>query len=533
MDWEASSQRSFAAELSKHAADIELVATGLEKQAEALVDYAGQLARIKDRQIVLEQKRRSARDAVAMSSLQLMLTTSADTDLTSGDGADNGSKRRALVAAQSAKSDADAALRAVESEWEQLISDRQTIDATCASSLRGREVLGTLSSVDYTSVASKGPEALLAMLGSLSETDLRILLKEHPQLQNALDGTDPKSVSAWWTHLAQDQRDALIAGASAVVGGLNGVPALDRVAANRINAADRLAVVERKLARLEKLARDAGRDPGDDGAIQSLRSQREYLEDATSEPPQVQLYLYQPELDRIVEMVGTPSTTTNKVVTYSPGTFGDLDGFYSGGTQQISRWLQRNDQDGLVAFVYKDGRYPQNFLTEANDQAYAARSGRQLADFEAGLNQDLLLVDAQSIAIGHSWGAANVTSAEAAGASWDTVVSLSGAGAPQTWVQNPDTHYADFSYNDILQMAQHVPGNYVWDGRNPRDIGFEHSDYYDAPSSWKSALGEATGGLPFIAAAGLDSHNLTATSESANMKLLDDMRKYIYDAGTR
>jgi hypothetical protein len=271
-------------------------------------------------------------------------------------------------------------------------------------------------------------------------------------------------------------------------------------------------------------------------AIAELETEIRYLHGAVDEPPTLQLYLYDKDDDRIVEMVGTPSASTRKVVTYTPGTLANMEQFYDGDTQRIARWLQQQDRDGVVGFVYKDGRYPQNPLTEANDETYAQGTGRQLAVFEDGLFRDPLLADEQSIAIGHSWGTSNITSSEMAGARYDIVVSLSGAGAPDGWRKRPETSYADFSYNDILQTAQDVRiGDHgaVWGGRNPRDIGFDHGDYYDAPVTWKNFPGNGmvSWSLPLVA--GLDAHNLASSTNSTNVKLLDDMRDYIYDATER
>ncbi len=529
VDWEAASQRSFVAQLSKHAADIELVATGLEKQAEALTTYAGQLTQIKDRQTVLERQRSAAQNRLALARMKLLATPDVPNFTKQGDSDDDGRKKRA--AAETANTDAEADLRAIDALWDQLLTDRRSIDTSCAQALEAGEVLGGLAVLSTGTVASIGSDVFLKMLSELSRADLEILTKQFPETRNLLDGADPCKIADWWDALPREQRDVLIAGASTVIGGLNGIPALDRVKANRLNAKFQLARVETKLEDRERIARDAGRDPDDDPDIADLRRQVEYLHDASIEPPKVQLYLYQPELDRIVEMVGTPSASTEKVVTYSPGTFGNLQGFYDRNTQQVSTWLQQQDKEGLVAFVYKDGRYPQNPLTEANDEAYARRTGAQLAAFEDGLSQDPLLAGRQSIGIGHSWGTANVTSSELAGAHYDTVISLSGAGTPSSWVKNSQTHYADFSYPDILQDAQDIrvgEHGVVWGGRNPREVGFDHGDYYKAPLSWTNFPGNFLVNPLLRASAGLDAHNLTATSDDANTDLLDDMRDYIY-----
>ena len=538
VEWEASSQQSFAAELSRHAADIELVAAGLEKQATALTTYAGQLSHVKDRQVVLATQRANAENdlVTAHSKMPLPDLIPSSTPNFPGSsrqesGPDPDTERR-KAAAQGQIDDAQSKIRAVDAAWDTLISDRRRIDATCAAALQSNEVLGSVAAFSASAIAAGSPGALLDRLKNLSEADLAIVLAEHPELADRVNEASPAEVAAWWQSMGAAQQQAFIAGMPSVIGSLNGVSALDRVAANRLNAAKRLQALEKTLAGWKKRAAEPGQSSVRLADIADLEQEIGYLHKAVDEPPTVQLYLYDKDADRIIEMVGTPSSATQKVVTYTPGTLANIEQFYDGDTQQIAQWLQRQDRDGLVAFVYKDGRYPQNPLTEANDEEYGRTTGRQLKEFEDGVFRDPLLAGKQSIGIGHSWGTSNITSAEAEGARWNTVISLSGAGAPVDWKKNPGTSYADFSYNDILQTAQDLRiGDHgaVWGGRNPRDIGFDHGDYYEAPMSWNHFPGSAAVSWILPATAGIDSHNLAASADPHNAKLLDDMREYIYN----
>lgn len=537
-EWKAMSQTAFASKLSADAADIELLATGLEAQASALQTYAGQLSQLQDRQRVLEQQRSSVQIDVGLAKMKLSTSNAELPALLKAETPDpdaTAAAKRRSAAAQTAVDDAQAKNRAIDAQWEQLVSDRRSMDSICVAALQGDGVLGALASVSTAGIAGSTPAALLAMIGNLSAIDLKILLKQHPELAAALDKAAPSEVSTWWSSLPDSQQAALVAGLPAVIGALNGVPALARVAANKINAAERLDVVRDEIAHLRKLASDAGTPQRFDDQIAALEDERDYLKRATGDHPTVQLYLYDHAKDRIIEMIGTPSSATQKVVTYTPGTLASMQQFFDGDTQAIADWLHQKEGDSLVAFVYKDGRYPQNPLTEANDQDYARATGQQLARFEDGLFRDPLLTDARSIAIGHSWGVANITSSEVAGARYDDVVSISGAGAPAEWVKQPGTKYMDFSYDDILQTAQDIRvggSGVVWSGRNPRHIGFDHGDYYDAPLNWKDVAGGAVGAWPFKLASGIDSHNLAASVDAANIRLLNDMRKTIdYESG--
>lgn len=363
----------------------------------------------------------------------------------------------------------------------------------------------------------------------MTEADLAILLKQHPELSRALDQAEPTAVAAWWRDLPEDQRTALIAGAPTLVGALDGVPALDRVAANKINAANRIKQAEHEIEDWRDKGAAFGQRDFYLDEVKGLNEEIAYLRRATGSHPTVQLYLYDQKADRIVEMLGTPSERTSRVVTYVPGTLAKLGDFYDGAPQQVPSWLVDGDDGHTVAFVYKDGRFPQNPLTEANDQNYARGTGKVLARFEAGMQEDPVLTNAQSVGIGHSWGLANVTAAEVAGARFDKVASLSGAGELPEWRKSPSTDYADFSYNDILQFAQDFPSGdgLVWDGKNPRHSGFTHGDYYEAPLSLKNFPGNEFVNPLLPAMAGLDAHNLAATSSADNNVLLLDLERFL------
>lgn len=534
-EWKAMSQTAFASKLSEDAADIELLATGLEAQAAALQAYAGQLSQLKDRQRVLEQQRRSAHDRLGAAQQKFLFggfgdDTQMKLAQAGGDDAKAADLKRQKSAAQGHIDDARAAGRAVDAQWDQLVADRRRIDSTCVTALQNDVVLGSLAGITSGSIAGTTPAALLALLGRLSESDLKILLGQNPELARALDKAAPSEVASWWQELPDDQRSTLIAGIPKVIGALNGIPALDRVAANKINAAERIKAAKDEIEQWREKGASFGQRDFYVDEIKALNREISYLEKATGPHPTKQLYLYDQEADRIVEMLGAPSPRTSRVVTYVPGTLAKLDDFYAGAPQGIPAWLVDRSENGTVAFVYKDGRFPQNPLTEANDQDYARETGKTLARFDAGMQVDPYLHGAQSVAIGHSWGVANVTSAEVAGARYDKVVSLSGAGQLPEWRKSNSTDYIDYSYDDILQFAQRLPlgqNGPVWDGNNPRESGFDHGKYYEAPLSIKNFPGNGLVNPILPGLAGLDSHNLTASVSPDNAALLNDLKDFL------
>jgi len=530
-EWKAMSQTAFAAKLSRDAVDIELLAAGLEAQAAALQTYAGQLSQLKDRQRVLERQRRSAQDALAAAQQRWLFGGySNDAPIylaqAAGDEATAANLKQQKAVVQGQMDAARISDRAVDAQWDQLVADRRQIDATCTAALQNVTVLGALAGITSSSIARSNPASLLAMLSKLTEADLVILLKQHPELSRALEQAEPTAVAAWWRDLPEDQRTALIAGAPTLVGALDGVPALDRVAANKINAANRIKQAEHEIEGWRDKGAAFGQRDFYLDEVKALNREIGYLKYAVGETPSVQLYLYDHESDRIVEMLGQPSPGTNKVMTYVPGTFADQDGFYSEDTQAVAGWFQQRDP-GMVAFVYKDGPFPSS-IPQANSEPFAAITGKRLARFEAGVQAQHELRDAQQIGIGHSWGTANLTAAEVAGARFDDMISSSGAGVPSQWEPRPGTRYQDYSYYDVLQEAQHLPVDGVWGGRNPRVSGFEHGDYYQAPLGLKNYplndyLDPAGNQLGL-----LDAHNLIATATPQNSKVLNDMRESLY-----
>jgi hypothetical protein len=241
-------------------------------------------------------------------------------------------------------------------------------------------------------------------------------------------------------------------------------------------------------------------------------------------------------------MLGTPSEETRHRISYLPGTMSNMAMFYDGDVQNFSQWFVDRHPD-TVAFVYKDGLFPGDsdglgsdgpgYLAEkslgtpvgvldANSADLAEEAGRTLADFETGVTLDPLLAGAESTAFAHSWGLANVTSAEMHGATYDSVISLSGAWMPENWTPNPNTSYADFSYWDILQAAQST--GVVGEGNNPRsNDAFDVGPYYEGPDpvytqGWSGLKVPDPGVL-------LENHNLVATDRGVNRQVLDDIEE--------
>lgn len=204
--------------------------------------------------------------------------------------------------------------------------------------------------------------------------------------------------------------------------------------------------------------------------------------------------------------------------------------FYAGGAQQLPQYLA-NGSEGTVAFVYKDGVYPGEHrgtgagnmlrIAEANEPERAEVAGVRLASIQRAMRTEQELSLAEQIAIGHSWGLTNITASELAGAVYDKVISLSGAGMLAEWRPDPRTSYTDFSYEDILHRAQRTGS--VWDGNYPRrSPAFQHGDYYRGPDDAVLDDDEFTADDVEVL---MDNHNLIATTADDNKQVLRDLAK--------
>ncbi len=393
-------------------------------------------------------------------------------------------------------------------------------------------------------------DAVLAPLVALVRADpsrVARLLSAHPEWEERLrtHPPSPEIVRAWWETLPPGAVAALIDGAPALIGSLGGVPPLDRVAANRVSARARLRGVEDELSGWERVLEEgATADLQADrrAVVARLRVERDYLRGVAN--GDVQLYLYEPADNRIVEMFGTPGPGTTRILTYVPGTFTRVDSFYRAEVQGVAQWM--TDQDsGMVAFVWKgtdfpgDDQYPGQAgfaigLLEANDPDRAAPAGEALARFQGEVSSDPGLTHGLHLAAGHSWGLVPIAASEMRGARYDQVHSLSGAWVSDGWMPNASTSYAHWSYTDALSIAQDA--SLVTAGRAPDTLPAFESHLYERSTDVDVPLG---GDLaPFVDPDGpslrlslspLANHNLIAGVSDENRNVLNDLKERLLE----
>ncbi|MEV7827778.1 hypothetical protein [Microbacterium enclense] len=376
---------------------------------------------------------------------------------------------------------------------------------------------------------------------------VRAILAAHPEWAERIRQRPPaaRAVRDWWAALPPETRSALTHGAAGVVGALGGVPPLDRVAANRVVAQDRLPTVRREIERLDALLSEgatATLQAERRSALDRLNAERDYLRRVVA--GDVQLVLYQPDENRIAEMIGTPGADTRRVLTYVPGTFTSVESFYEGGAQDLAQWLFTQDR-GTVAFVWKGADFPGDDgdsgpteqavgILEANDQQRARDAGERLARFVQEMQIDPPIAAARQIAGGYSWGLVPVTSSELAGAHYDAVHSFAGAWVPEGWVANGVTTYSHWSYTDFLSMAQDA--GLVGSGRNPDVTPGFVSRIYDRPGDYDVRLGSEL--APFLDPNGpslristtpFENHQLIVSDRAENRLALDDIRDAVLE----
>ncbi|CEA09665.1 hypothetical protein BN1051_03037 [Arthrobacter saudimassiliensis] len=365
-------------------------------------------------------------------------------------------------------------------------------------------------------------EALLKFLETATPVDLAVA-STNPGLLTHLAAISPERIAEWWAGLQASggaangftaQQLVLLESAPKVFGSLDGVPATARVHANSLAAIEDIAAAEAELAKLREIGSDDS-----EARRAMLEKEIDYLKRV--EAGQVQLYLYNRDESRIIEMIGVPGPDTQRTVTYVPGTFTSPKSFYDDSVQTFSDYLVRT-VPGTVAFVYKDGLFPGENqkeggedlrrLLEANDPQLGYDAGRQLAGFHEGMRTDPVLQGTEQIGIGHSWGYQNLTSSEIHGVDYDKSISLSGAGMHEEWEPDKDTRYSNFVYeSDALLWAQKT--GQVWDGKVPSDHESFTNHEYTVPnegSFWPDSTP-------------LEDHSLPTTDSADNKQLLEDV----------
>lgn len=364
-----------------------------------------------------------------------------------------------------------------------------------------------------------------------SEEALAAFLRDNPKFAEDLANADaPEAVRDWWADIRLPENAelyaALILGAPTIFGNLGGIPPMDRVEINRITAAQKLEQSKRELEGYP-LYNDAG---GPWPAPQSLYDEIAYLEAVLAGDRQ--LYAYDPWNDRIVEMIGDPTTATTTIM-YLPGTTINFEKFWSLEAQQVAEWLVTEDADrgiSSVAFVYMDGpgpTWPLMSWSHTNiDPQYAANAGAQIDSFNDALYvAEPGLGDAYKVGAGHSAGETALSASELSGSHYDYHASLAGAWQLPDWQADPNTTYGHYTYGyDLLNLLSKEQGTKAIPVAGSWISGLGLTDlFYQMPLDSDDFNQFNLQGTGWV----LSNHNQAADGPDSNLAILEALRAEI------
>jgi hypothetical protein len=302
----------------------------------------------------------------------------------------------------------------------------------------------------------------------------------------------PAEVRRWWAGLTPGEQRWLLADEPGWLAPLDGIPAGDRDAANRLLLDDRRAEVERAAATAHghELAR-----------LRGLRRGLDALADRLADGDGPRAYLLRLDLTeegRVVVALGDPDHADN-VLTHVPGMTSELASFTGELTRAArvaTRATEVSPAASTSAVLWLDYDAP-DFLGEAASARRAVAAAPVLRHFQAGLRATHQGPAAHQTVVGHSYGSLVVGEAAAgAGFDADDVVFVGSPGvgvgsAAQLHV--PAGHvWSSTSSSDIIQYAAVgprgvvdaltrtavfpgaliAPERYLWFGRNPSDPTF-------------------------------------------------------------
>ena len=248
------------------------------------------------------------------------------------------------------------------------------------------------------------------------------------------------------------------------------------------------------------------------GTLSSLQAQLAADPDSSSlhkqvEESQRKVDLYQNILDdnrkivtfdpsgngRIVEMVGHINADTRNVMVYTPGTFARMANEQDA-YNVVNSFVQASPDHSLAGFVYQDGDFPQNLVTQAPDPSYSQAMAPRLADFTHQLDAQVAAnapgADVTTTGMAWSYGGATLGLADQQGASFDREIYIEGAGMGHgVWspsdLQAGVTRYAMTAPLDPIQLTQGTEIFGIGHGADPDSFpGNIPLDTGDFTSGW-------------------------------------------------
>ncbi len=196
---------------------------------------------------------------------------------------------------------------------------------------------------------------------------------------------------------------------------------------------------------------------------------------------------------RIVEMVGDINADTKNVVVYTPGTFARMANEQDA-YNVVNSFVQASPDRSLAGFVYQDGDFPQNLVTQAPDPSYSQAMAPRLADFSHQLDSQIAAnapgADVTTTGMAWSYGGATLGLADKAGSTFDNEIYVEGAGMGHgVWnasdLQSGVTRYAMTAPLDPIQLTQGTEIAGIGHGADPDQFpGNIPLDTGDFTSGW-------------------------------------------------
>ena len=265
----------------------------------------------------------------------------------------------------------------------------------------------------------------------------------------------PGEIRRWWDGLTPAQRRWVVATNPAWIAPLDGVPAADRDAANRLLLDERRTELEQAIAAAGERSRDR---------LRSLRNGLNALADRLADGSGSRAYLLGLDLaedGRAVVALGDPDRAAD-VLTQVPGMTADLAS-YHGELSRAERIADRAAElapaTATSAVLWLDYDAP-DFVDEAASARQAEAGAARLRRFQDGLRASHLDGTAHQTVLGHSYGSLLVGSAAVQpGLQADDVVFV---GSPGVGVDSAEELHAgqvwsSTSRSDVIQYLPVAP----------------------------------------------------------------------------
>ncbi|HEY0640881.1 MAG TPA: alpha/beta hydrolase [Pseudonocardiaceae bacterium] len=241
-----------------------------------------------------------------------------------------------------------------------------------------------------------------------------------PLSQVPAQGTNPQAVNDWWEGLSDEQRTWLLENHPERIGNLDGIPAVDRDAANRSVLATEQQRLEDRRDELNALGDDRNGDQDDElerinDQLTGITAINERLADTG--PGKQQAFLLGFSTDgngQAIVAMGNPDTADN-IVTYVPGTttrLGSIGGDLGRADIMVDSARAADPSESTSAIVWVGYEAPQSIINtdlgelgqDATNDRYAEAARDDLDRFQDGLRVTHEGERSHNTVLGHSYG---------------------------------------------------------------------------------------------------------------------------------